>query len=91
MVLTLETERRSAGVTDRYWPLVDGLAVFALVVVDVEARENVKDLGARVEGVLAQERIGTNTDSTADLLVSVSIGEEANDVNGRPSDPLGVQ
>ena len=40
--------------TDR--PLVDRLAVF-------EAREEAKDLLARVEGVLTLEQIGTNTDS----------------------------
>jgi hypothetical protein len=79
--------------TDR--PLVDGLAVFDVDVDNVEALEKVKDLDARVEGVLALERIGTNTDpdhdGAADLLVSVSVGDEASDVDGRPSDPLGVQ
>jgi hypothetical protein len=63
--------------------LVDGIAVFDLDVVYVEAREKVKDLGTRVEGILAQERIRANTDPehdrTADLLVSVSVSDEAND------------
>jgi hypothetical protein len=79
--------------TDR--PLIDGLAVLDLDIANVEAREKGKDLVARAERVLALERIGTNTnpehDGAADLLVSVSVDEETNNVDGRPSDPLGFQ
>lgn len=74
---------------------MDGLAVLDLNVVDVVDREEVKDTVARVKGAIAVERVGDNTnpnnDRTTDLLVSVSIGDESNDVDGSPSNILGDQ
>ena len=74
---------------------VDGLTVLDLDVDDVVDREEVKDTVARVECAIAVERIGHNTnpdnDRTPDLLVSVSIGDESNDVDGSPRNVLGDQ
>lgn len=72
-------------------PGIDGTPEFHLDVVDAELLDKTQAAVRRDAGVLARERLGDDTNPQNDGADRSLSDLEANDVDGRPEEPLAVQ